>query len=157
MNEYINISSCDDDFDIHDCKATHIELKDNVLSFTFDDGFWVVKDNPYMDNNLHKSDKAMITLNLLDDEYADNYVIYLLTKKRNKDIRKALRLDELMALVNSEKAELEFLYHYKGFQSYIFECELWLKKKPYSKECVMIVESKGISYHWNNVLKNRIW
>ena len=158
MREYINHTSCDKEISLHDCKATQISIDGNTLSFTFDDGFWVINDNTYNDNKLHKSDQAVMHTLLIDDKYLDSITIYVFhQKKQNKAIRMEISLDELMQRVNSKRASLEFLYLYKGFQSYIFECQLNSSKKPYFHECVIQIRTDHLSYDWNNVLKDRVW
>ena len=158
MKEYINHTSRDEDISLHDCKATQIDMDGNTLSFTLDDGFWVLKENPYNDNKLHKSDQAVMRATLLEDRHFDSVTIYIFRQKnKDKAIRTEISLDELLQRVNSKRAALEFLYLYKGFQSYIFECQLNGSKKPWRQECVIQIRADHLSYDWNHILKDRVW
>ena len=157
MEQYLHVTDQDDDINIHDCKATDIILNDDQLSFVFRDGFFVMHDHSFDDEKLHKTDASVMTLHLVPESLADDFTIYVFEEKKKKTIRRALSMDALIELLRSQKAELEFLYLYKGYQSYLFQCMLCTDKKPYQHECVLLVQAKGISFHWNNILKNSVW
>jgi len=140
-----------DDISLHDCRATKIALKDGILTFVFKEGFWVLEGNR---NNFHKklsyTDEAEVRFRTLYEDMESNITIYVFTdtKEENKAIRESVPFDRFMEQINGGM-ELEFLYSYKGYQSFIFECWLWFDEEPYHKECVVIVSADQVTYHWN--------
>ena len=74
--------------------------------------------------------------------------IFSETDKEDTAIRKSISAKQLAEVVNSGM-ELEFLYSYKGYQSYIFECWLWSDTEPFHKECVIIISADDVLYNWN--------
>ena len=85
-------------------------------------------------------------------EFENEYdiTIYVFEEKFNKTYREEWKLSKLMEYINHKKCTLEFLYQYKGYQSSIFECWLWLDKKPYHKECELKISYKDVKYCWND-------
>ncbi len=59
--------------------------------------------------------------------------------------------------ISLHDCKAENLYQYKGYCTQVMECQLWCKKKPYHRECVLIVSLDNITYCWNSLLKERIW
>lgn len=148
-----------DDISLHDCKATKISIRKDILSLEFEDGFWVSehhRHNPY--GKLLATDKSRVDFRLLYDEPEDNVTFYVFKeKKHGKVIRKQYSLKKLMKKINEKGKELEFLYAYQGYNSIIFECWLWQKKKPYHRECVLILSTDDIIYRWNQICENKTW
>ncbi len=59
MNEqkvYTHIDTDDSVLSLHDCYANRIQFKNNILSFYFQNGFWVTPSHP-----ANKSDKIIRT------------------------------------------------------------------------------------------------
>ncbi len=155
-----NYSSCfDKDIDIHDCKATCISFDSQTLIFSFDDGFWILNDNSFDDNKLHKSGRSVMSVSLIEDNCIKSIEIYIFQKKRRKTICRELSIDQLIAMVDSGHTEIEFLYMYKGTQSYsyIFECCLWSRKRSRTQKCIIRLYTSKITYGWNEVLQDKVW
>lgn len=148
-----------DDISLHDCKATKVSLRKDILSFEFADGFWISeknRHNPY--GKLLCTDKSRVDFRLLYDDPEENVTFYLFKeKKHGKVIRKQYSLKKLMKKINDKGRELEFLYAYQGYNSIIFECEIWFDKKPYSRECVLIVSTDDMIYRWNQICEDKTW
>lgn len=142
-----------DDISLHDCRATKIVLQDNILSFIFKDGFWVSGNHR---NNLSKkssyTDESEVKFKLLDEDIESNITIYVFTdtNEENKTIRESIPLEIFAEDINGGM-ELEFLYSYKGYQSFVFECWLWFDDEPYHKECVIIISADEVTYSWNTL------
>lgn len=51
-----------------------------------------------------------------------------------------------MNFVNSK-----FTQGAKEKTTFVFECWLWFDKKPYHKECVIILSADELTYFWNNL------
>jgi len=146
-----------DDISLHDCRATKIVVKNGVLSFIFKEGFWVSEFNR---NNYHKklsfTDEAEVKIKTLYRNMESSITIYVFTdtEDENKAIREWIPFDRFAEQINGGM-ELEFLYSYKGCQSFIFECWLWFDEEPYHKECVMMISASEITYHWNKIFPTR--
>jgi len=142
-----------DDISLHDCRATKIVINDGILSFVFKGGFWVSERNR---NNFNKklsyTDESEVKFKTLYRNMASNIIIYVFTdtKEENKTIRELIPFDTFAEQINGGM-ELEFLYSYKGYQSFVFECWLWFDEEPYHKECVMIISANEITYNWNTL------
>ncbi len=134
---------------LHDCKATKVSLEDEILSFSFPDGFWVRnKDNT--DKKLFYTDEGQVNFMLL---YADDIAvtIYIFTEKDGKIIREECTIEKFMSQINNGLCSLEFLYSYIGYQTFKFDCWIWFDKEPYHKECELIISAQEIVYQWNNL------
>lgn len=142
-----------DDISLHDCRATMIILNGRMLSFIFKEGFWICESNR---NNFNKklsyTGESEVKFKLLHRNAQSNITIYIFTDTtdENKAIRECIPLDLFITQINGGM-ELEFLYAYKGYQSFIFECWLWFDDEPYSKECVMIIDADEVTYSWNTL------
>lgn len=142
---------------LHDCHATNISYDNGVLTFTFDDGIWVVKGHP--DNTVDKTvrtDTAAVRFYLESGEEYD-VVVHVFEEMRGNTIRKEWNSKKLIKNINSKKYTLEFLYDYKGYNSVIMDCELWSDKKPYSRECQLKLSIKATEYCWNELREDREW
>ena len=140
----------DENISLHDCHATNIFYEHGVVSFVFKDGIWI--SNHHSNNSCNenvRSDIAEVKFSLeFENEY--DITIYVFEEKFNKTYREEWKLSKLMEYINHKKCTLEFLYQYKGYQSSIFECWLWLDKKSYHKECELKISYKDVKYCWND-------
>lgn len=148
-----------DDISLHDCRATKIVVNDNMLSFIFREGFWVSESNI---NNFSKkpsyTDESEVKFKTLYKDINSNITIYVFTdtNEKNKQIRESIPLERFIEEINGG-TELEFLYSYKGYQSFIFECWLWFENEPYHKECVIIISADEVTYSWNTLFAESLW
>ena len=145
-SDSINIS-------LHDCRATKILYSDNMLSFVFKDGFEVSEHNKY--NNYNKTaytDESEVKFKLLSKKVEANITIYTFSETDNKNIsiREEIPFTQFADSINNGM-ELEFLYSYSGYNSFIYECWLWFNEEPYHKECVLIISADDVKYFWNNI------
>lgn len=142
---------------LHDCHATEILYERDILTFVFDDGFWITKDHP--SNRVNKTvrtDKAQVKFRLESDN-EDDIIVYVFDKKFKNTVRQEWALSDLMKCVNNENYTLEFLYQYQGYNSMIIECRLWSDKKPYDRECELKLSLKDVNYCWNDLREDRKW
>lgn len=143
-----------DDISLHDCRATAVSLKNKKLAFTFPDGFFVCdqnKQNPY--GKTLCTDQSEIEFQILEEDVT----VYIFSRKMGKTIREEWEIRDYIEKINDHTYELEFLYKYKGYQSMIFECMIWFNKKPYCKECVLMMRTEDITYRWNQLCEDREW
>lgn len=146
-----------DDIILHDCRATHISSDGNILTFEFEDGFWIGennKQNPY--GKILCTDKAEVKFTLPDEDILSNVTVYIFTEENSKTIREEWEFEEFIRKINNGM-ELEFLYPYKGYDSIIYKCWLWFDEEPYHKSCELIIYENEITYHWNNICENKTW
>ena len=160
ISDFKYCTNNDKDICLHDCRATHITINGNNLSFVFDDGFWIINDHSFNDNKLHKSSLSVMSLSLIEDEYIDSTTVYIFNQKNGETIREKISINSLIEFINSEHANLEFIYVFRetqGFRKYSFECVLWSDKMPFHKECILSVNANELSYYWNKVTKDKVW
>lgn len=141
------------DISLHDCRATKIEKNNDSLLFVFKEGFWVSECNR---NNYNKklsyTDESEVKFKMLDEDIESGITIYVFTDidEENKTIRESIPFNIFVEQINSGM-ELEFLYEYKCYRSFIFECWLWFDEEPYYKECMIIIFADEITYSWNTL------
>ncbi len=150
---YQFIENSDRSISLHDCRATAVGLNGNVLSFTFADGICIGKRHPR--NTYGKTmmtGQAQVDFILPQDDHPEsNFTCYVFFKKKNKTVRKVFSIEKLARKMREKGHTLEFLYAYKGHDSIIYECVMWRKKKPYSRECQLVITPAGTSYSWNEL------
>lgn len=141
---------------LHDCRATKVSLKKDVLAFEFEDGFWVGENNPKNPyGKVLGTDASRVDFHLLYGNVEDDLTFYAFAEKNGRTVRKRYSYKKLAKKLNDKGQELEFLYAYTGYNSIIFECELHFKKKPYRRECVMIISTDDVRYRWNNICEDK--
>ena len=70
------------DITLHDCKATKVFMKKDVLCFEFENGFWVSeknRHNPY--GRTLRTDKSRVDFRLLYGDSEDDVTFYLFKQK----------------------------------------------------------------------------
>ena len=142
---------------LHDCHATKVAYEQGILTLGFEDGIWVCPGHP--DSTIDKTvrtDGAEVRFFLEFGDESD-ITIYIYEEMGKKTIRKEWELSNLLEHVNSGKGTLEFLYQYKGYGTWILECWLWSKKKPYHRECELKISLTGAEYCWNDLCEDREW
>ena len=148
----------EDLFSLHDCITNHVCFQDNVWSFDFPDGFWVLPDHP--ESRIDKavrSDPAQVEYTLMDNEY--DVTIYVFEKSLfGQIVRKEWSIGDLVDKINSGKCKLEFLYRYnQGEHNAVWRCNLRTSKKPYFKDCWIEITYALVQYEWNRLCEDRIW
>ncbi len=159
--EYLHVENDDKMLTLHDCFADRISFEDGILTFYFSDGFWISSNHPDNSfNNTVRTDASEVRFMLLDGDECDARIyVHSLRVRRPmlKYLRSEIRLYDFIRNVNSGKFRLEFLYLYKGYNSYFFECWLWQSKKPYHRECQLTIDASGVCYHWNKLRPECPW
>ena len=143
---------------LHDCRAARAELNDGVLSFWFDEGFWITASHP--ENPTGKTVRtgpARVDY-VLREQSGDDVSVDVFTRLRwPHALRTAWELPRLLEKLNRDGWELEFLYQYPGGWDRVVECWLWFPKRPYHKECRLKVDAVEVIYRWNELQPEREW
>lgn len=143
----------DNSISLHDSRAAKISYDNGVLTFTFEDGFYITEKN---ENNFHKklcyTGKAEVGFMTLSKDIDQDLTVYIFTETENarRTIRDEIPFAEFAQMLDSGM-KLEFLYTYKGYRSYVFECWLWFDSEPYHKECVIMISADETVYKWNEL------
>lgn len=147
----------DEYISLHDCHGTKVSYEEGILTFGFEEGIWIVPGHPdSMVDETVRTDEAEVKFFLESADESD-IRIYVFEKDGKKMIRKEWGLSRLLEHVNSGKGTLEFLYQYKGYGTWIMECWLWSKKRPYHRECELKISLTGVKYCWNDLCEDREW
>ena len=143
---------------LHDCKATEISFENGVLSFFFEEGFWIAPTHPENGTgNTVRTDNSRVDFHLGRETDAD-VLVYVFTKKAfGKVIREDIPLTKLISDINSKKCTIEFLYQYYDENSEIIKCVLWYKKRPYYRDCQIELYLTGEVYRWNDIRTDEVW
>ena len=143
---------------LHDCRAVWVELKHGVLSFWFDEGFWVMGSHP--ENPTGKTVRtgpARVDY-VLREQSGDDVSVDVFTRLRwPHALRTVWELPRLLKALNRDGWGLEFLYQYPGGWNRIIECWLWMPKKPFHKECQLKLDVAEVIYHWNELRPECEW
>lgn len=143
---------------LHDCKATSVSFENGVLSFFFEDGFWIA--STHLDNktgNTVRTDGSRVDFCLGRGTDEDALIYVFARKVFGKVIRDEVSLSRLTEDINSKKCTIEFLYQYYDENSEIIKCVLWYKKRPYYRECQMELYCTGEVYRWNDIRPDAIY
>ena len=158
FEKYLHCDNDDSYISLHDCYATKIYFNDNVLSFCFDNGFWIIPEHEFSDvEETVRTDKSRVDFHLEDSSLEDILIYIYRNSIFGKTLRKELPLDKLISLVNEKNYRLEFIYQYKSYNELLFECWLWFDKKPYHYECQLKIPTSKAIYCWNNLCKDKKW
>lgn len=152
---------CDTDdtyLTLHDCIAKNIYIENGVISFCFENGFWVAPDHEHSNlNETVRTDSSRVDF-YVEQESHENAIVYVFQKNLfGSIIRKEWSLDKLIDLVNNRVFSLEFSYQYKGYNEQIIDCGLHSDKKLYRYECQLKIPAYKVVYCWNNLCKDKKW
>lgn len=155
INETFTHSDTDDSvLSLHDCIAEKVEIKNNILTFVFENGIWIFPSHPANKSDTTvRSDIAQVDFHL-DDEITINVLrknIFKNTLCEDWDI------NELIDFINSKSAGLEFVYQYKSHGEQLLKCELKFNKRPFRYKCELIIPASKIIYSWNNLCYDKTW
>ena len=137
----------DNSISLHDSRAAKISFDSGVLTFIFEDGFYVSERNL---NNFHKklcyTGRSEVGFKTYSGDIDQDLIVYIF----RRTIRDEISYAEFAQMIDNGM-ELEFLYAYKGYRSYVFECWLWFDSEPYHKECVIMISADEAEYKWNEL------
>ena len=142
---YKNIAYDDKNIGLHDCRINQMSYENEVLSFYFNDGIFVISEG--VDEPV-RTGKARMDCHIIDEEI-DGIFIYIFDKKsKGKSIREDWT-DNFIAAINDGSFEFEFVTTYKSYQHLLFKGYVWFDKKPYSKECEIELHTDKVTFRWD--------
>ena len=72
FEKYLHCDNDDSYISLHDCYANKIHFNDNVLSFCFDNGFWIIPEHEFSDvEETVRTDKLRVDFHLEDSSLED--------------------------------------------------------------------------------------
>ena len=145
---------------LHDCVVNSAEAFDDVLSLTFDDGFWMLADTKYNScGETVRTDKSKINFTEFDEQLSVFYLFkrHYIFGKRLCTTRKTVELKEVYEKINKGKWEIEFNEQYNGVHQVLFFGGVTTKKKIWAYEFQMVIDCEKIKYYWNNIRPDRKW
>ena len=151
---YNHIDTDDSALSLHDCYSNMINFENNILSFYFENGFWVTPSHNANDSpDVVRTDSSKVEYHIKDE-----VTVYIFRKNIfGKTIRDEWKLEELIRLINNSSFGLEFLYQYKNSDEYLLKCWLHFDKKPYHYECELEMPTSKVEYFWNNLRYDKTW
>ena len=149
----------DRELTLHDCIADKITFKNNTLSFCLPDGLWITphhKDNTT--ENIVRTDTSAVSFSVEDVGEITVRVFIRNIWCRSKKLRvEDWSIEQLVALVNSEKCTLEFITQYRSHYEQMWHCVIRSKKKPYYMECQLYLPATKATFFWNELRPDRKW
>ena len=152
--EYLHNEGDEQFLSLHDCRANRAELKEGVLSFWFEEGFWVIQSHP--ENPTGKTIRTGPSRvdYVLRDQDGDDVTAEIFTRLRwPHALRTSWELPKLLQAINEKGWGLEFLYQYPGGWNRIIECWFW----PKHKECMLKLDVQEVIYRWNDLCPEKEW
>lgn len=143
---------------LHDCCANSMNYENGVLSFVFPEGFWVTPQHNKNDSDkIVRTDLSQVDFELLD-RVVEDVRVYIFRENENADtIREEWELEDFINKVNAGIFKVEFIDEYKTYQSYLYKCWVWFDDEPYHYECEIIIDSKNVTYNWNQLRYECEW
>ena len=145
---------------LHDCVVNSAEAFDDVLSLTFDDGFWILADTKYNPcGETARTDKSKINFTEFDEQLSVFYLFkrHYIFGKRLCTTRKKVELKEVYKKINKGEWKIEFNEKYNGVHQVLFFGGVTTKKKIWAYEFQMVIDCDKIKYYWNNIRPDRKW
>ena len=143
---------------LHDCIAERAYFENGILGFEFPDGFWISPDHPESDlSDMVRTDFSRTEFTLENGEQYDVTVYVFRKSFWGRTVREEWTVWELVNSINNGACRLVFLYQYLDWNSRIVACELISQKKPYRRECQMVISAPTVRYDWNNLRRDRPW
>ena len=153
--EYTN-----ENMSLHDCVVNTVEYSDDILSLSFNDGFWILSDTKYNSCGATvRTDKSKIKFIDFDENMSVFYVFkrHYLFGKRIYTTRKKIELKEVYEKINNGEWEIEFNERYDGYHRVLFFGGVTTKKKIWAFEFQMVIDCEKIMCCWNDIRPDTKW
>ena len=142
---------------LHDCIATDAQLCGGVLSFFFDEGFWIASFHPENGTgNTVRTDASEVKY-YLSRGISEDCTVYIFRRFFKAVLRKSLSVEELVSMIRKKKCSIEFSYQYEDGYSRIIKCTLHYPRRPYHEECELAIYVEGEEYLWNELREDYVW
>lgn len=148
------------DISLHDCVVNCVEIFDNILSLTLDDGFWMLADSKFNScGETVRTDKSKIIFDDFDENLSVFYVFkrHYFLGKRICTTRKRVKMQKLFEKINSGEWEIEFSDQYYAFHRVLFFGSVTTKKKIWEFDFQLVIDCEKMEYCWNNICTDRKW
>lgn len=140
---YKYITNEDGKIGLHDCRITNISYKNQILSFDFPEGFYILRKEEPVLSGMSKMECHII------DEEIDGISIYIYRENSSGEVIREDWTDNFISAVNDGSFEFEFVTTYRSYQHILFKGYVWFDNEPYSMECEIELHIDQISYMWN--------
>lgn len=140
---YKYITNEDGKIGLHDCRTTNISYKNQILSFDFLEGFYILRKEEPVLSGMSKMECHII------DEEIDGISIYIYRENSSGEVIREDWTDNFISAVNDGSFEFEFVTTYRSYQHILFKGYVWFDNEPYSMECEIELHIDQISYMWN--------
>ncbi len=154
---YSHIENNQRQLTLHDCTSTDASLCEGVLSFLFDEGFWIASFHP--ENRIGKTvrtDASRVNY-YLRRGIAEDCIVYVFRRHFKATVRKEISIEELISQIQRRKCAIEFLYQYADENARIIKCALHYPKRPYYEECQIELYVEKEEYLWNELREDCYW
>ena len=143
---------------LHDCRAEKIVYDHGILSFVFPNGFWITPQHPENHSDTAvRTDLSQVDYIIPNDPFCEIEISIFRKAFGKKILRESWEIEKLINAVNSGTFQLEFVTQYKGFQSILHKGYIWFDKKPYHRECEIILPTDCAVYRWNRLHYDAKW
>ncbi len=143
---------------LNDCVIKNMKTTDNLLSFPFDDGFWMIARTKYNSyEEAVQTDKSEI--NFID--FDKNMSVFFIFKRHclfGKHIyttRKKVDLDKVFERINSGEWEIEFSDQYFSKRRVLFFGSVNTRKLLWAFDFQLVIDCEKMEYCWNDACTDR--
>ena len=154
---YSHIEKGQENLTLHDCIANGAEICDGVLSFFFDEGFWIASFHPENGTgNTVRTDASAVKYYLSRGIFED-CTVFVFRRFFKATLRKELSIETLVSMIREKRCSIEFLYQYADENSRIIKCALHYPRRPYYEECELMIYVDREEYLWNGLREDHVW
>lgn len=130
---------------LHDCRATHIELNGNIISFFFCNGIYArAYSEQYPDGRWFLTEKAEMRVRLPQGDVESDIKVFF-----RSDDGKIREKASFMALADMINGGMKLEFVDCDYKSMVFWCWLWFKAK--AKFYDLDISAGEVTYNWNEM------
>lgn len=152
INEWDSIS-------LHDCYVTKIQKQDDLLTFFFDDGFWIIETNPQNPYKKTLSTSASM-LQFKNPQQANLSFCKPETNKEKLFAQKnaPLSLDVLINRLDADEWACEIITeNHSDWKHGWYYGWFHFKAAPFHIPFELSLSFEEVRYTWNEICENRPW
>lgn len=130
---------------LHDCRINRMEYEQQVLSFDFPEGFYILEQT-----EPQRCGNARMECHIVDEDI-DGICVYIYRKSSKGNIVREDWSDNFIMAINNGSFEFEIVTTFRSYQRILFKGYVWFDVEPYHMECEIELHTDKITYMWNDI------
>lgn len=145
---------------LHDCVVNHAEYSDDILSLTFDNGFWMLGGTKYNTaEETVRTDRSEFQYIHFDTEMSSFSISkrHVLFGKHICTTQHEIDIETLIEKINSGAWALEFIDQFHAYHGMMILGVVRMKKKPWWMAFQWNIDCEKTAYGWNQICPDKKW